>query len=58
MIFVTVGTHTQPFNGLLQKIDEPVEKGIIKEKVITQIGYALISQRTMSILHLLLKEKI
>jgi len=40
MIFVTVGTHTQPFNRLLQKIDELVEKGIIKEKVIAQIGYS------------------
>jgi UDP-N-acetylglucosamine transferase subunit ALG13 len=40
MIFITVGTHTQPFNRLLQKIDELIEKGIIKEKVIAQIGYS------------------
>jgi hypothetical protein len=30
MVFITVGTRTQPFNGLPQKIDGPVEKGIIK----------------------------
>ena len=40
MIFVTVGTHTQSFNRLLQKVDELVEKGKIKEKVIAQIGYS------------------
>ena len=40
MIFVTVGTHTQPFDRLLKKVDELVEKGKIKEKVIAQIGYS------------------
>jgi len=40
MIFVTVGTHTQQFNRLLRKIDELIEKGKIKEKVIAQIGYS------------------
>lgn len=40
MIFVTVGTHTQSFNRLLKKIDELIEKGKIKEKVIAQIGYS------------------
>jgi UDP-N-acetylglucosamine transferase subunit ALG13 len=40
MIFTTVGTHTQPFDRLLKKIDELVEKGIIKEKIIAQVGYS------------------
>jgi UDP-N-acetylglucosamine transferase subunit ALG13 len=40
MIFVTVGTHEQPFNRLLESIDKLIEKGIIKEKVIMQIGYS------------------
>lgn len=39
MIFVTVGTHEQPFNRLLKKIDELIESKIIKEKVFVQIGY-------------------
>ena len=40
MIFVTVGTHEQPFNRLLQKIDEVKEKGIINEEVIMQTGFS------------------
>ena len=40
MIFVTVGTHEQPFNRLLKKIDELKEKGIINEEVIMQTGFS------------------
>lgn len=40
MIFVTVGTHEQPFNRLIRKIDELKRDGIIKEEVIMQIGYS------------------
>lgn len=39
MIFVTVGTHEQPFDRLLKYIDEMVRDGKIKEKVIIQKGY-------------------
>ena len=39
MIFVTVGTHEQPFNRLVKKIDDLVADGIIKEKVIIQTGF-------------------
>ena len=39
MIFVTVGTHEQPFDRLLEAIDKLVEEKIIKEKVIVQKGY-------------------
>jgi UDP-N-acetylglucosamine transferase subunit ALG13 len=58
MIFVTVGTHTQPFNRLLQKIDELVEKGIIKEKVIAQIGYATYKPRNYEYFTFTSEEKI
>lgn len=40
MIFVTVGTHEQPFNRLIRKIDELKRDGIIKEEVIMQTGYS------------------
>lgn len=40
MIFVTVGTHEQPFNRLIKKIDELVANGDIKEKVIIQTGFS------------------
>ena len=40
MIFVTVGTHEQPFNRLLKKVDELVETGLIQEEVIIQSGFS------------------
>lgn len=40
MIFVTVGTHEQPFNRLIEKMDELVESGKIKEKVVVQYGFS------------------
>lgn len=39
MIFVTVGTHEQPFDRLLRCIDKMVEDKKINEKVIIQKGY-------------------
>lgn len=39
MIFVTVGTHEQPFDRLLKCIDKIVVDGKIKEEVIVQKGY-------------------
>ena len=40
MIFVTVGTHEQPFNRLVQKMDELKEKGFIEEEVVIQTGFS------------------
>lgn len=40
MIFVTVGTHEQPFNRLIQKVDELKRDGIIQEEVIIQTGFS------------------
>lgn len=39
MIFVTVGTHEQPFDRILKCIDKMVEDEKIKEEVIVQKGY-------------------
>ena len=39
MIFVTVGTHEQQFNRLIEEIDRLKENGIIKDEVIMQTGY-------------------
>ncbi|MBM6962071.1 beta(1,3)galactosyltransferase EpsH [Bacteroides caecigallinarum] len=38
MIFVTVGTQPQPFKRLFEKLESLVSSGIIKEKVIAQVG--------------------
>lgn len=40
MIFVTVGTHEQQFNRLIQEIDRLKEQGEIKEDVVIQTGYS------------------
>lgn len=40
MIFVTVGTHEQPFNRLIQCIDDLKKDGIITEDVVMQTGYS------------------
>lgn len=39
MIFITVGTHEQPFDRLLKCIDKMVEDGKIKEEIVCQKGY-------------------
>lgn len=40
MIFVTVGTHEQPFDRLLKYMDKLVEDGILTEEVIMQTGFS------------------
>jgi UDP-N-acetylglucosamine transferase subunit ALG13 len=45
MIFVTVGTHEQPFDRLVKEIDRLKEKNIITERVFIQIGYSTYKPR-------------
>lgn len=45
MIFVTVGTHEQPFDRLVRKMDELVESGAIREDVFIQTGYCTYEPR-------------
>lgn len=40
MIFVTVGTHEQPFNRLIKKIDELKKDGLIEDEVFMQTGFS------------------
>ena len=40
MIFVTVGTHEQPFNRLIEYVDNLKSEGIINEEVIMQTGFS------------------
>lgn len=40
MIFVTVGTHEQPFNRLVKEIDCLKKDGIIYDDVFIQVGYS------------------
>ena len=40
MIYVTVGTHEQPFNRLVKEIDSLKGNGVISEDVIIQTGFS------------------
>lgn len=40
MIFVTVGTHEQPFNRLVKCLDDLKKDGTITEEVVIQTGYS------------------
>lgn len=40
MIFVTVGTHEQPFDRLVRRVDEMKGQGLITEDVIIQTGFS------------------
>lgn len=40
MIFVTVGTHEQPFNRLIKAVDSLCAAGIITEPVMIQTGFS------------------
>ena len=40
MIFVTVGTHEQPFNRLIECMDNLKKDGAITEEVVVQTGYS------------------
>lgn len=40
MIFVTVGTHEQPFNRLVKAVDDLKKSGVITEEVIIQTGFS------------------
>lgn len=38
MIFVTVGTHEQPFNRLVEEVDRLLKEGTVREEVFIQRG--------------------
>ena len=49
MIFVTLVTQDKPFKRLLKEVDECIEKGIIKDKVIVQAGFTKYKSDNMTI---------
>jgi len=40
MIFVTVGTHEQQFNRLIEEVDRLKGNGVIKEEIFIQTGFS------------------
>lgn len=53
MILVTLGTQDKPFKRLLDKVEEQIEKGNIKEEVIVQSGYTKYESKNMKIFDLI-----
>jgi UDP-N-acetylglucosamine transferase subunit ALG13 len=45
LIFVTVGTHEQPFDRLIKEVDRLIRSGVIKEDVFVQRGIGSIVPR-------------
>ena len=53
MILVTLGTQDKPFTRLLKKIDDLIDKGIIKDKVVVQAGTTKYESNNMEIMDLI-----
>lgn len=53
MIFVSLGTNDKSFERLLKAIDNEIELGNIKDKVIVQSGYTKYSSNNMDIVDLM-----
>lgn len=53
MMFVSVGTDLFPFNRLIEEIDQLVEKGLIHEDVLCQIGYSTYTPKNVRYVQLL-----
>jgi UDP-N-acetylglucosamine transferase subunit ALG13 len=53
MIFITVGTEKFSFNRLVKAIDEGVEKALIKEEVMAQIGNSSFTPRNIQFIRYL-----
>lgn len=60
MIFVTVGTHEQPFNRLIKEVDRLKKKVLLQMRFLFRQVFQLMSLNTVTgkILFLILKWKI
>ena len=58
MILVLLGTQNNSFHRLLEKIDELIEKKVIKEKVVVQAGHTKYESKNMQIFSLIPQEEL
>ena len=58
MIFVTLGTQVKEFPRLLNMVEELIDKGIIKEEVIAQIGSTKYSSKKMKLIDYMSKDEV
>lgn len=57
MILVVLGTQDKSFHRLLDEVERLIDKGIIKEEVIAQIGYTEFTPRHIKVHHFLNREE-
>ena len=57
MILVTLGTQDKNFVRLLEKIDQLINNGLIKDKVIVQAGFTKYNSENMEIFDLIPQEE-
>jgi len=58
MILITLGTQDKEFTRILKKVDELIEKKVIKEEVIVQAGYTKYESKNMKIFDYVSKKKL
>lgn len=58
MILITLGTQDKEFTRVLEKVDELIEKKIIKEEVIVQAGYTKYKSKNMKIFDYVPKKRL
>ena len=58
MIYVSLGTQDKKFPRLLQEVDKLIDKGIIKDEVIAQIGQTDYESKNMKLYDYLSKEDV
>ena len=57
MILITLGTQDKQFTRLLNVVQEQIDKGNIKDKVIVQAGHTKYNSKDMEIVDLIDREK-
>ena len=58
MIYVSLGTQDKKFPRLLQEVDKLIDKGIIKDEVVAQIGQTKYESKNMKLYDYLSKEDV
>ncbi len=58
MILITLGTQDKEFTRLLKKVDELINKGVIKEEVIVQAGYTKYKSKNMKVFDYVPKDEL
>ena len=58
MILITLGTQDKEFTRILKKVDELIEKKVIKEEIIVQAGHTKYKSKNMKIFDYVPKKKL